>query len=496
MANIPFVNLLPHLLDPLTAAVIERGSRGPDDIYLPFLERKDISIVEIIPPDHPSDNPYYGGYFTRLGFPVTIVTHDDSFLRKMTPFNLFNLTITPTFSSHADIVIYHHPYDWSSDYYRRIGSPIVFCPFRDLPGYRITPLPPGWMRLDHLTISHPGRDDLSYPVSSQPWDPAPPAHRSSLREKILSGGSPALLNQWFAYHRVFPHRRFLDLAKLLDLTPYPGFHPGSNSLLPIATGYQLVVSLNNYALPSGGQLRYVTPHHENIEGRILRGELDSQFRLRTMTAITSGNAPYDNGKVKGLQDARIVSPHQIIAVSRNEYEDGNSSLVLLTIGPEGVTRQSLPRYRRSNEKNWLPLWKEDRLIFIYDFAPFTLITVEPEITVVKSSSFSRPWRGSASPLPYHFRDHSGYLTLVHMAYDERSEYRRYYHLWVFFTDDTIFYSEPWKFSSEGVEFCLTMVRRDDHLVVGYSVRDCYSYLTMVSLSAIDDSLQYHDSLLP
>lgn len=81
------------------------------------------------------------------------------------------------------------------------------------------------------------------------------------------------------------------------------------------------------------------------------------------------------------------------------------------------------------EKNWLPFYSGDNLMCIYNYKPFTILTLNKDTGAILDVSEKNylvdltGFKGSATPIPYRFKDKEGWLFTVHETIQTEGAYQ-------------------------------------------------------------------------
>jgi len=188
--------------------------------------------------------------------------------------------------------------------------------------------------------------------------------------------------------------------------------------------------------------------------------------------------------VKGIEDIRLFiinNKVKFIGSSNSEYEknvtrlltgdyckDGNYENIKVLKSPEN----------KLCEKNWLPI--KDTNTFIYGWHPYTIIDNDSNILkVIETPPLFKLFRGSASPII--FKDEL--LVLVHFV--EYSKPRKYYHCFVKLSMDynkLIAVSLPFFFRENAIEYCVSVIEKNNNLACFVSFNDCDPHEILISYS--------------
>ena len=142
------------------------------------------------------------------------------------------------------------------------------------------------------------------------------------------------------------------------------------------------------------------------------------------------------------------------------------------------------------EKNWAPVVMDRELILIYSYDPF--IVYKPNLSTghcnkflsYKPSHDLSSLRGSAPPIIFD----GGYLLLVHEVSHMDDHTRRYYHRFVYLSENFTVQkiSKPFIFKHSGIEFScgMTLNHHENELIIGVGIEDNEAYLCRVDIETI------------
>jgi hypothetical protein len=183
----------------------------------------------------------------------------------------------------------------------------------------------------------------------------------------------------------------------------------------------------------------------------------------------------------GLEDIRLFvfnAKLYYLATNVNYTHDSVNTLIMGEYDPENrIYRDNhflYSPYRRTMQKNWIPLvWKEE-LYFIYKWFPLEIGKLDEKHTLVIDKTFPiqepafRDTRGSSN-----FVEYRNYLVgIVH--YSINGEPRKYFHRFVALDKETlkpVSYTDDFVFFRNGIEFCLSLAIVDAEYVCWISRMD-------------------------
>jgi len=192
---------------------------------------------------------------------------------------------------------------------------------------------------------------------------------------------------------------------------------------------------------------------------------------------------YDTN-IKGLEDIRLFTSDdklRFTATSVREYEQDAVRVVTgeyCRSGNYENVRVFKTPLNSSCEKNWLPINNTNK--FIYGWHPYTIIDNEGNVlNVVNTPPLFKLFRGSAPPLVFR----NEVLVLVHFV--EYSKPRKYYHCFVKLSRDyskLIAVSLPFFFRENAIEYCISVVEKNDSLACFVSLNDADPHEIVIEYS--------------
>ena len=287
----------------------------------------------------------------------------------------------------------------------------------------------------------------------------------------------------------------------------PGYHPTNPTIAAGPDGITAVVRTVNYRLNDVG--RYVTPGFVATRNLIGRLTDDGVLHDAKELVLDTGVELNDGGRVRGLEDLRLVavpdSPGRFRAVANHGHPDGSGrrAMYLLEIvvddGAASIVRALHLHGIRDdhNQKNWMPVMADGELLLVYHCHPTVIVRPDPDTGRCELVQICRPpmWcgdlRGGSQLVPVE-QDGIAWMALVHGVLAE-SPRRRYFHAWVAFDRQLrlLQVSDPFVLQAAQVEFAAGLVRRGDTLLLSWGVDDASAWFgTMpleVAMSALADS---------
>ena len=307
------------------------------------------------------------------------------------------------------------------------------------------------------------------------------------------------------YVQTLPHRLFMPVEidlPLIDEGVEERYHPMNPSIIKTSDGYKMICRSVNYT--QTGAKFYQTNDKKGIfRTKNFLIHYDKHFNLIAQNELVE-NLPRErvrswiSDNTKGLDDCRIfefkgriwftcttsdtnpTGNYQISACRLAQDEKEGVDKLIPLLGPDP----------HRCEKNWAPCVIDDELMLIYSYDPFVvyqpnLITGRCEKVVnYKPHHDLSSFRGSASPIIFD----EGYLILIHEVSHMDDYTRKYFHRFVYLTQDFVVQkiSRPFIFKHSGIEFCcgMTINHDEDELIIGVGIEDREAYLCFTSLNTI------------
>ena len=270
----------------------------------------------------------------------------------------------------------------------------------------------------------------------------------------------------------------------LDVEPaWPSFNP---SIAAGGSGFRMIVRTANYAIERG------VLHAEGILHNInYMVGLDKSLSVTSVDPIvdrSSGLRRYPSW-IQGYEDCRLVSVgedwYATATVCDLNPDDRREIALLRFEGPDiAEVRPLVSPHPEQHEKNWMPLVIDGQLHVVYRCGPTIVLRCDPvsgelgPVVESKAPKFAAEFRGGSQGV--HVDD--GYLFAVHEV-DRSAAVLRYLHRFILLDERLTLtaVSPRFRFTSDRVEFCAGMARRDGDLVLSFGVSDAAAGLAVVSM---------------
>lgn len=281
------------------------------------------------------------------------------------------------------------------------------------------------------------------------------------------------------------------------------YHPMNPSISKNNEGYTVILRAVNYTQKDA--LEFFTQEEGGFfctKNFLLK--LDRNFSLIEQKEILPPEFITNSlSRVKGLEDCRIVTDEQNLwfscSTSQTNYL-GIPEISLCELNPSTAKVESilpLKAFEKNRcEKNWLPFFSAEDLLFIYSFDPFIILQPDYETgnCCIHKKTLPpydlRMQRGSAGPIPFE----NGYLVMSHEVVFVERNARKYLHRFLYFTKNYEIkkISDPFYFSHLGVEFCCSMTLSHDekNLVIPYGYEDTEAHICLVSVKTVKHLLNF------
>lgn len=259
-----------------------------------------------------------------------------------------------------------------------------------------------------------------------------------------------------------------------------GFNPSIN-------GRDVLVRTSNYDLdvaPTPGW----EPETINYLGRL------GERKVENLTPLNDGHRSRLVMK-NGLEDGRLIRNGRLYGLFTAHYQNDDGKVAVFKntmtlMDLESLEYRTFPTGKR--EKNWMPFVRDGEILALTTTKPWNIISLETGDTVKEGPGLDTFWSGSSQFVP--FRD--GWLGVVH-RHETRFQRdgfwvcRDYTHAFLQMDQDLnpTNLSRPFRFFSEGVEFCNGIDWHGDDLCLSFGVHDKEGYLLWVGSSDLDSFLQ-------
>lgn len=216
---------------------------------------------------------------------------------------------------------------------------------------------------------------------------------------------------------------------------------------------------------------------------------DQDFEIVEYHPLLEKEAPFET-RVQGLEDIRLIDTQNFIATSGSHLKD-KITIVRGRIdrAQDGWRLNVCQIYEPlfyGTEKNWapLPLQQGQAAKAIYSFEPLRVIDLFTATTMDSKLNLGvKDLRGSSNGLVYKKGDQLGVLFITHQCTTHPKLDRVYLHRMVWLRADMgqAYVSDAFSFFGYAVEFCLSLMQGDGHLLASVSTWDRTSSVVALPL---------------
>jgi glycosyltransferase involved in cell wall biosynthesis/predicted GH43/DUF377 family glycosyl hydrolase len=312
----------------------------------------------------------------------------------------------------------------------------------------------------------------------------PPEIEDYARQRLAHIGGPRSLpggGEGQALSSLAPSLRIGEIK--LQVTPaWPHFNP---SIAADGDGFRMIVRTANYSIERG--VLHADGVLHNINYLVWLDHALAAVGVEPIVDRSSGLTRYPT-PYQGYEDCRLVNAGGTWYASATVCDLNPVELremVLLRLqGAEITEALPLPALHSDrHQKNWMPLVIDGALHFVYSCGPTVLLRCDPasghveKIAESRAPRFAANLRGGSQGVAVN----GGFLFVVHEV-DRSGSMLRYLHRFVLLDEQLALAaaSRPFRFTSDRVEFCAGMARRDEDLVLSFGVSDAAAGLAVVS----------------
>jgi predicted GH43/DUF377 family glycosyl hydrolase len=219
--------------------------------------------------------------------------------------------------------------------------------------------------------------------------------------------------------------------------------------------------------------------------------LDRDLGVRGVEAITdrSNGLRRYRSDIQGYEDCRLFQLGEswyatATACDLNPVDRREIALLRFEGGDIVEVRPLLSPHPERHEKNWMPFVLDDELLIVYRCGPTMVLRCEPgtgELELLAEHDapvLADDFRGGSQGVAVD----GGHLFVVHEV-DRSGAALRYLHRFLMLDDGLALsaVSPPFTFTSDRVEFCAGMARRDDELILSFGVSDAAAGLAVLAV---------------
>jgi tetratricopeptide (TPR) repeat protein len=207
------------------------------------------------------------------------------------------------------------------------------------------------------------------------------------------------------------------------------------------------------------------------------------------TEMTDPSPLYDS-HIKGIEDLRIYQQNDKTLFTATTYKQFIPDMISIVSGSYNIETHRLENVIGINsptnsgcEKNWVHVPNTDH--FIYSWSPLRVGKIVNDkfyfFKETKTPQLFNHIRGSAPPIDYN----GNWLTLVHFV--EYSAPRKYYHCFIKLSKsyELLDISLPFYFRENRIEYCLSVIQKNDNLSCFVSLNDCDPHEIIIKYSDLE-----------
>jgi tetratricopeptide (TPR) repeat protein len=259
-------------------------------------------------------------------------------------------------------------------------------------------------------------------------------------------------------------------------------------------GYFLNIRYVNYYITETGSYLNCDNHIVSINKFV---ELDKDLKY-TKEKLFDLN--FVDRRYIGIEDIKIfndLNKNKIIFIGTGLHNNNNIGIVMgdydickdILISSELTTDFSHSRC----EKNWIFVDYKNETHIIYKWHPLQICKLDDinnQISIIETKEMPRIFshvRGSTCGFRYNSNE---IWFVVHLVSYENP--RHYYHMIVIFDSmmNLLRYSAPFKFDTEPIEYCLSIVVEDERVLMNYSTWDRTTRIGVYDKKYIDSITKY------
>ena len=284
----------------------------------------------------------------------------------------------------------------------------------------------------------------------------------------------------------------------------------SSSMIKYNNGYILNIRYVNYSITILGD--YICENTNNLITANKFVELDEEFNIIRQSTFNIGEPVITTRSetsvisMSGPEDIRIFhdQEHNKIIFSGTEAV-ANTQLVCIAIGEytfnssSALNHQLIKSPMNTDEKNWSFVMIQQKLKIIYKWYPLTIcdLNTQNELnidTIIPMPLIFAHTHGSTSGYSYYNinKKTSEIWFIVHISSHIKNSIQYYYHMFVVFDKNMklLRYSAPFTFENQPIEFCLSMIIKDENIIVNYSTWDRTTRIGIYPKKNIDELTIY------
>ena len=175
-----------------------------------------------------------------------------------------------------------------------------------------------------------------------------------------------------------------------------------------------------------------------------------------------------------------------------------SNIGPLYLGDHTVIKPTFPNPVGPVEKNWVFFPRKTQLSIVHSWHPLSICSIDRRknelirTQAIDTPAAFRDFRGSTSA--FELDGHHAFV--VHTVHKKtiaaRKQVLDYWHRVVLLSEEgrPIRYSEPFKFGTKNIEYCIGAIRKDDAIVFSGSIQDAVCCIWIISESMLLTQLRW------
>jgi predicted GH43/DUF377 family glycosyl hydrolase len=246
--------------------------------------------------------------------------------------------------------------------------------------------------------------------------------------------------------------------------------------------------------------------HKNPKSLNSRFIVDKNFnKINEETFLEENIEVQKDSHFDGLEDIRIFKFNELYYYSATVFDE-KREIISISIDTYNINDSSykltkniiLPTMYDLNkikiwEKNWSFLQYKGKLCVVYNWFPLQIATIDKKKSELSILDIKYN-------MPDYFKDTRG-NTCGYIKKNEiwfivhKAKGRNYLHFFAIFdlNMNLLRYSELFKFGGFVIEFCLSLIVKDNELIISYSLLDCQSIIATYDLTYINNSIKWYSS---
>lgn len=259
------------------------------------------------------------------------------------------------------------------------------------------------------------------------------------------------------------------------------------------SGYMLNIRYVNYYIDGGGGYLECNDNITTFNRSI---ELTNEF-------IIKNDKWFDVKELSkryiGVEDVRIFNAcNNVLFIGTGQHDNGNLGIVCGVYDTEKEfleTNEIKTSFANNScEKNWVYVDYKNTTHIIYKWYPLQICQVDlNKIHIVeerKMPQIFKRTRGSTCGFTYNNDQSREIWFIVHIASYEQP--RHYYDMIAVFDEslNLLRYSAPFKYEDQPIQYCLSLIVKDDTVIINYSIWDRSTRIGFYNKKHIDSLLIY------